>query len=136
MYRKLMPEYSGRVGNGAREGRRRDAELELRWTLWRGTGPGERRLRDDAEQREQGKHLETDCCGGQMLRDAEHSRRSRLQYLRKIKKYREEGRSIFYMDDDDDDDDNDDEGRGGGGKAEQSIGYHETKKKKQRFDED
>ncbi|KAJ4451707.1 hypothetical protein ANN_03177 [Periplaneta americana] len=33
-----------------------------------------------------------------------------LQYLRKIKKYREEGRSIFYMDDDDDDDDD-----GGGG---------------------
>ncbi|KAJ4448242.1 hypothetical protein ANN_10256 [Periplaneta americana] len=35
-----------------------------------------------------------------------------LQYLRKIKKYREEGRSIFYMDDNDDDnDDNDDDER-------------------------
>ncbi|KAJ4437398.1 hypothetical protein ANN_17542 [Periplaneta americana] len=40
----------------------------------------------------------------------QHSIRAKcLQYLRKIKKYREEGSSIFYMDDDDDD------GGGGGG---------------------
>ncbi|KAJ4448900.1 hypothetical protein ANN_00292 [Periplaneta americana] len=37
-----------------------------------------------------------------------------LQNLKKIKKYREEGRSIFYKEEDDDDDDDDDDDNGGG----------------------